>query len=66
MLLKPVMSDEERAGRMCMQKENVVRWLAKIQGGEMHLGDFCGRTSKLVDGCSSWWVGVCFALQSPL
>jgi len=40
MLLKLVMSDEEREGRMCIQKENFVRWLAKMQGGEMDLAGY--------------------------
>ncbi|KAF8499482.1 terpenoid cyclases/protein prenyltransferase alpha-alpha toroid [Hysterangium stoloniferum] len=66
MLLKPVMSDEEREGREGILKENVVRWLAKMQGGEMDLGGFRGRTNKLVDGCYSWWVGGCFALLEGL
>ena len=28
-----------------------------MQGTEIELGGFKGRTNKLVDGCYSWWVG---------
>jgi protein farnesyltransferase subunit beta len=33
-----------------------------MQGSEVELGGFKGRTNKLVDGCYSWWVGGAFAL----
>lgn len=33
-----------------------------MQGTEIELGGFKGRTNKLVDGCYSWWVGGCVAL----
>jgi len=33
-----------------------------MQGLEIELGGFKGRTNKLVDGCYSWWVGGAFAL----
>lgn len=33
-----------------------------MQGTEIELGGFKGRTNKLVDGCYSWWVGGAFAL----
>jgi len=56
----PVMDkDEMEKG---IDQKNVLRWLAKMQGGGMDLGGFKGRTNKLVDGCYSWWVGGCFAL----
>ncbi|KAI6141621.1 terpenoid cyclases/protein prenyltransferase alpha-alpha toroid [Pisolithus tinctorius] len=40
----------------------LMRWLVHLQGNEIELGGFRGRTNKLVDGCYSWWVGGCFAL----
>ncbi|KIJ19640.1 hypothetical protein PAXINDRAFT_68935 [Paxillus involutus ATCC 200175] len=42
--------------------KRLLRWLAQMQGSEIELGGFRGRTNKLVDGCYSWWVGGCFAL----
>lgn len=40
----------------------LLRWLANLQGSEVELGGFRGRTNKLVDGCYSWWVGAEFPL----
>lgn len=37
-----------------------------MQGSEIELGGFRGRTNKLVDGCYSWWVGGSFALLEAL
>lgn len=37
-----------------------------MQGSEIELGGFRGRTNKLVDGCYSWWVGGVFALVEAL
>lgn len=45
---------------------NLTRWLVCMQGSEMELGGFKGRTNKLVDACYSWWVGGCFALLRSL
>lgn len=42
--------------------KRLLRWLVQMQGSEIELGGFRGRTNKLVDGCYSWWVGGCFAL----
>lgn len=36
---------------------SLLRWLTLMQGAEIELGGFKGRTNKLVDGCYSWWVG---------
>ncbi|KAL1717611.1 terpenoid cyclases/protein prenyltransferase alpha-alpha toroid [Schizophyllum commune] len=44
----------------------LLRWCAHMQGTEIELGGFKGRTNKLVDGCYSWWVGGCFALLQSL
>lgn len=37
-----------------------------MQGSNIELGGFKGRTNKLVDGCYSWWVGGCVALVEGL
>lgn len=44
----------------------LLRWLVQMQGSEIELGGFRGRTNKLVDGCYSWWVGGCFGLVEAL
>ncbi|KAI9444497.1 terpenoid cyclases/Protein prenyltransferase [Lactarius indigo] len=44
----------------------LLRWLVHMQGSEIELGGFKGRTNKLVDGCYSWWVGGAFALLEAL
>lgn len=44
----------------------VTRWLVNMQGTEIELGGFKGRTNKLVDACYSWWVGGCFPLLRAL
>ena len=46
--------------------KSLLRWLTQMQGTEIELGGFKGRTNKLVDGCYSWWVGGCFALLQAL
>ncbi|KAM6499858.1 Terpenoid cyclases/protein prenyltransferase alpha-alpha toroid [Amanita muscaria] len=45
---------------------NLVRWAAQMQGNEIELGGFKGRTNKLVDGCYSWWCGGTFPLLEAL
>ncbi|KAF8637723.1 hypothetical protein AX17_002626 [Amanita inopinata Kibby_2008] len=45
---------------------NLLRWLVQMQGNEIELGGFRGRTNKLVDGCYSWWCGGSFALLGAL
>lgn len=37
-----------------------------MQGTDIELGGFKGRTNKLVDGCYSWWVGGSFAFLEAL
>src|SRR6202035_4027014 len=44
----------------------LVRWLSQMQGSEIELGGFKGRTNKVVDGCYSWWVGGSFSLLEAL
>ncbi|KAF9481479.1 terpenoid cyclases/Protein prenyltransferase [Pholiota conissans] len=46
--------------------KNLLRWLVHMQGIEIELGGFKGRTNKLVDGCYSWWCGGAFALLEAL
>ncbi|KZT20214.1 terpenoid cyclases/Protein prenyltransferase [Neolentinus lepideus HHB14362 ss-1] len=46
--------------------KRLLRWLVMMQGSEIELGGFRGRTNKLVDGCYSWWVGGAFALLEML
>ena len=46
--------------------KTIIRWLSHMQGTEIELGGFKGRTNKLVDGCYSWWVGGSFALLEAL
>jgi protein farnesyltransferase subunit beta len=52
--------------RPSLNFKTLLRWLVQMQGSEIELGGFKGRTNKLVDGCYSWWVGGCFALLSSL
>jgi len=37
-----------------------------MQGVDIELGGFKGRTNKLVDGCYAWWCGGSFALLEAL
>jgi protein farnesyltransferase subunit beta len=37
-----------------------------MQGSEIELGGFRGRTNKLVDGCYAWWVGGSYNLLAAL
>ncbi|KDQ53706.1 hypothetical protein JAAARDRAFT_39019 [Jaapia argillacea MUCL 33604] len=46
--------------------KTLLRWLTNMQGTEIELGGFKGRTNKLVDGCYSWWVGGAFALLESI
>jgi protein farnesyltransferase subunit beta len=46
--------------------QSLVRWLAQMQGNEIEIGGFRGRTNKLVDGCYSWWCGGSFSLLEAL
>jgi protein farnesyltransferase subunit beta len=46
--------------------KRLLRWLSNMQGSEVEIGGFKGRTNKLVDGCYSWWVGGSFGLLEAL
>ncbi|KAI9458704.1 terpenoid cyclases/protein prenyltransferase alpha-alpha toroid [Russula earlei] len=63
-LLQPYISASEDAPRIDVRR--LLRWLVHMQGSEVELGGFKGRTNKLVDGCYSWWVGGAFALLEAL
>lgn len=64
-LLQPYISaNDEDAPRVDMRR--LLRWLVLMQGSEVELGGFKGRTNKLVDGCYSWWVGGAFVLLEAL
>jgi protein farnesyltransferase subunit beta len=64
-LLQPYISaDDKDAPRVDVRR--LLRWLVHMQGSEVELGGFKGRTNKLVDGCYSWWVGGAFALLEGL
>ena len=65
MLLRPyVPADDDDAPHVDVRR--LLRWLVHMQGSEIELGGFKGRTNKLVDGCYSWWVGGAFALLEAL
>jgi len=46
--------------------KTLLRWLVHMQGVDIELGGFKGRSNKLVDGCYSWWCGGSFALLEAL
>lgn len=63
-LLRPYVPTDDDAPRVDARR--LLRWLVQMQGSEIELGGFKGRTNKLVDGCYSWWVGGAFALLEAL
>ena len=64
-MLQPYLSLEQSSvQRSPPNFKTLLRWLVQMQGSQIELGGFRGRTNKLVDGCYSWWVGGCFALLS--
>jgi hypothetical protein len=63
-LLQPYLSGHDDAPRVNLSQ--LIRWLVHMQGREVELGGFKGRTNKLVDGCYSWWVGGAFVLLEAL
>jgi protein farnesyltransferase subunit beta len=66
-MLQPFMSDETSSWtKPSINLKTLLRWLSQMQGAEIELGGFRGRTNKLVDGCYSWWVGGSFALLEAL
>src|SRR6266702_400935 len=63
-LLRPYVPADDDAPRVDTRR--LLRWLVHMQGSEIELGGFKGRTNKLVDGCYSWWVGGAFTLLEAL
>lgn len=63
-ILRPFLSRDENGPQINVKR--LVRWLTHMQGSEMELGGFRGRTNKLVDACYAWWVAGGFALLRPL
>ena len=63
-LLQPFIVDQPT--KPTINTKNLLRWLVQMQGTEIELGGFRGRTNKLVDGCYSWWCGGAFALLEAL
>jgi protein farnesyltransferase subunit beta len=59
-------SGESAKATAAVNLKTLLRWMVNMQGGELDLGGFRGRTNKLVDGCYSWWVGGCFPLLEGL
>ena len=59
-------SGESAKAAVAINFKTLLRWMVNMQGGELNLGGFRGRTNKLVDGCYSWWVGGCFSLLESL
>ena len=59
---RPTTTTTRGDGNPSIDYKRLLRWLVQMQGSEIELGGFRGRTNKLVDGCYSWWVGGCFAL----
>jgi protein farnesyltransferase subunit beta len=52
--------------KLTINLNTLTRWLVNMQGSEIELGGFRGRTNKLVDACYSWWVAGCFPLLRSL
>ncbi|KAG7093437.1 hypothetical protein E1B28_007115 [Marasmius oreades] len=63
-LLQPFNRLQSRFSKI--NTRTLLRWLVQMQGADVELGGFRGRTNKLVDGCYAWWVGGCFALLEGL
>jgi len=66
-ILQPFLSAQQTSNpRPTLNLKALLRWLVQMQGSEIELGGFKGRTNKLVDGCYSWWIGGSFALLEAL
>jgi protein farnesyltransferase subunit beta len=66
-LLQPFLDTQPLSSkRPEINLKTLLRWLVQVQGTEIELGGFKGRTNKLVDGCYSWWCGGSFALLEGL
>lgn len=66
-MLQPYLSSlPDSVNQPTINYKSLLRWLTQMQGSEIELGGFKGRTNKLVDGCYSWWVGGAFPLLQSL
>lgn len=66
-MLQPYLSTlSDSTNQPTINYKTLLRWLTQMQGSEIELGGFKGRTNKLVDGCYSWWVGGAFPLLQSL
>lgn len=66
-MLQPYLSIQPSTStKPIIDYKNLLRWLTQLQGNEVEIGGFKGRTNKLVDGCYSWWVGGAFPLLEAL
>jgi len=69
-LLQPYLNStsrrEPQGQKISIDIKNLLRWLVHMQGTDIELGGFKGRTNKLVDGCYSWWCGGAFGLLEAL
>jgi protein farnesyltransferase subunit beta len=66
-MLQPYLSTlPVTARKPTINYKTLLRWLTQMQGSEIELGGFKGRTNKLVDGCYSWWVGGALPLLQSL
>ena len=62
-MLKPFLPKDSKVN---INLKTLTRWLVNMQGSDIELGGFRGRTNKLVDACYSWWVAGCFPLIRSL
>jgi protein farnesyltransferase subunit beta len=65
-LLQPYLDFCHGETRPTIDLKNLLRWLVHMQGIDVEMGGFKGRTNKLVDGCYSWWCGGSFSLLEAL
>ncbi|PPQ69089.1 hypothetical protein CVT24_000133 [Panaeolus cyanescens] len=65
-LLQPFIEASKADDKPEIDIPNLVHWLVHMQGSEIELGGFKGRTNKLVDGCYAWWCGGAFGLVEAL
>ncbi|VDB99893.1 unnamed protein product [Peniophora sp. CBMAI 1063] len=63
-LLRPFLGKEDKEPKVDLKR--LARWAVGMQGAEIEVGGFRGRTNKLVDGCYSWWCGGVFDLLESL
>jgi protein farnesyltransferase subunit beta len=65
-MLQPFIKADPSPDPPSINRRTLLRWLTHMQGSEIELGGFRGRTNKLVDGCYAWWVGGAFGLLGAM